>query len=103
MGFDLFFLSAAIFVGVAIPAWIWLLAGAEGVPMHYRLREWHMHEMVFGFLSCVITRVSSHGSAKLDRASAHERKTPFAVMVVVVGGTGVHSSFRDTSPDSGVD
>lgn len=54
-GFRPFFLSAAIFVGVAIPAWIWLLAGAEGVPMHYRLREWHMHEMVFGFLSCVIT------------------------------------------------
>ncbi len=23
--------------------------------MHYLLREWHVHEMVFGFLSCVIT------------------------------------------------
>ena len=54
-GFRPFFLSAALFASVAIPAWIWFLSGAEGVPMHNRLREWHMHEMVFGFLSCVIT------------------------------------------------
>jgi uncharacterized protein involved in response to NO len=54
-GFRPFFLSAALFAGIAIPAWAWFLARAEGVPMHYLLRVWHVHEMVFGFLPCVIT------------------------------------------------
>lgn len=54
-GFRPFFLSAALFAGIAIPAWVLFLSGAEGVPWHYRLREWHVHEMVFGFLPCVIT------------------------------------------------
>jgi len=54
-GFRPFFFSAALFAGIAIPVWVWSLSGAEGVPMHYLLREWHVHEMVFGFLPCVIT------------------------------------------------
>ena len=54
-GFRPFFLSAALFVAIAIPAWTWFLARAEGVPMQYLLRTWHVHEMVFGFLPCVIT------------------------------------------------
>ena len=54
-GFRSFFFSAALFAGIVIPAWVLFLSGVEGVPWHNLLREWHMHEMVFGFLPCVIT------------------------------------------------
>ncbi len=54
MGFRPFFLSAAIFAGVAVPAWIVMLAGVGGVTAHYTPRVWHVHEMVFGFLPAVI-------------------------------------------------
>jgi len=54
MGFRPFFLSAALFAGIAIPAWIVMLAGAGGGTVLYPPRVWHIHEMVFGFLPAVI-------------------------------------------------
>ena len=54
-GFRPFFFSGAVFVGMAIPTWVFILSGVEGVPLHYQLRVWHVHEMVFGFLPCIIT------------------------------------------------
>lgn len=54
MGFRPFFLSAALFAGVAIPAWIAMLAGAQAVNGLYPPRVWHIHEMVFGFVPAVI-------------------------------------------------
>lgn len=54
-GFRPFFLGAALFAGLAVPAWIAMFAGAGGPPFLYAPREWHVHEMVFGFLPAVIT------------------------------------------------
>lgn len=55
-GFRPLFLGAALFAAVAVPAWILLLAGGGGdSELLSRAREWHMHEMVFGFLPAVIT------------------------------------------------
>lgn len=54
-GFRPFFFSAAVFAGIAIPAWAFILSGLDGVQFSYPAREWHVHEMVFGFLPCVIT------------------------------------------------
>ena len=54
MGFRPFFLSAALFAGVAIPAWIMMLAGVGTEHLLYPPRVWHIHEMVFGFLPAVI-------------------------------------------------
>ncbi|MEJ2230755.1 MAG: NnrS family protein [Nitrospirales bacterium] len=53
-GFRPFFLSAALFAGVAIPAWILILAGPNNWNFFYAPREWHVHEMIFGFLPAVI-------------------------------------------------
>ena len=53
-GFRPFFLSAALFAGVAVPAWILMLGGVGGVTVLYPPRVWHIHEMVFGFLPAVI-------------------------------------------------
>jgi uncharacterized protein involved in response to NO len=53
-GFRPFFLGAALFAGVAIPLWILLLAGTGHANFSYAPREWHVHEMLFGFLPAVI-------------------------------------------------
>lgn len=54
-GFRPFFLGAALCAGLAIPAWILILAGVGSAGFLYPAREWHAHEMVFGFLPAVIT------------------------------------------------
>ena len=48
-------MSAGLFAGVAIPVWVLMVTGAENVAFYYPPRDWHVHEMVFGFLPCVIT------------------------------------------------
>jgi len=54
-GFRPFFMSAGLFAGVAIPVWVLMITGTENVVFHYAPRDWHVHEMVFGFLASVIT------------------------------------------------
>jgi uncharacterized protein involved in response to NO len=54
-GFRPFFLGAALFAGVAIPVWIVVLAGVGDSTFLYPARDWHVHEMVFGFLPAAIT------------------------------------------------
>lgn len=54
-GFRPFFLSAALFAGVAIPVWALILTGWTDSPFRYAPRDWHVHEMLFGFLPAVIT------------------------------------------------
>ncbi|MEO8326267.1 MAG: NnrS family protein [Nitrospirota bacterium] len=53
-GFRPFFLSAAVFAGVALPIWAMILSGTENTAFLYVPREWHVHEMVFGFLPAVV-------------------------------------------------
>ena len=54
-GFRPFFFSAALFAGAAIPVWVLIVTGVYDGAWFYQPREWHVHEMVFGFLPCVIT------------------------------------------------
>lgn len=54
-GFRPFFLSAALFAGVAVPIWALILTGWTDSPFRYAPRDWHVHEMLFGFLPAVIT------------------------------------------------
>jgi len=54
-GFRPFFLSAALFAGLAIPAWVLIHAGAGHPSFFYAARDWHVHEMLFGFLPAVMT------------------------------------------------
>ncbi|BCA56491.1 conserved membrane protein of unknown function [Nitrospira sp. KM1] len=53
-GFRPFFLSAALFAGVAIPIWVVLFTSGVTLELLYGSREWHVHEMLFGFLPAVI-------------------------------------------------
>jgi len=54
-GFRPFFLGAALFAGLAVPAWIITLAGGADSNFLYPARDWHVHEMLFGFLPAIIT------------------------------------------------
>lgn len=54
-GFRPFFLAAALFAGLAIPVWAMLLSGAAEASFRLAPRDWHVHEMLFGFLPAVIT------------------------------------------------
>lgn len=54
-GFRPFFLSAALFAGLAVPLWVWLYGQSSSPGFLYPPREWHVHEMLFGFLPAVMT------------------------------------------------
>ena len=54
-GFRPFFLGAAFFAALAVPAWILIVTGKIGSNFLYAAREWHVHEMLFGFLPAVMT------------------------------------------------
>src|SRR5262245_1318992 len=50
-GFRPFFLMGAAWAALAVPIWIWSFLGGAAPMMH---RDWHVHEMLFGFLAAVI-------------------------------------------------
>lgn len=54
LGFRPFYLFAALFAIVAVPAW--LMSFAAGTPLGGYLRgmAWHSHEMIFGFAPAII-------------------------------------------------
>lgn len=49
-GFRPFFLGAAVWAAIALPLWLWVYFGGQG-----RFdRDWHVHEMLFGYVGGVI-------------------------------------------------
>lgn len=53
-GFRPFFFGAALFTGFAVLAWVALFIGRVSVDFLYSPREWHVHEMLFGYLPALI-------------------------------------------------
>jgi len=53
-GFRPFFLSAGAFAAIAMPLWVAMLAFDVSLPASLTGRAWHLHEMLFGYLSAVI-------------------------------------------------
>lgn len=51
-GFRPFFLAASVWAAVAVP--IWTLAFLSILPTPFTERDWHVHEMLFGYLAGVI-------------------------------------------------
>jgi uncharacterized protein involved in response to NO len=54
-GFRPFFFLAALYAGLAIPAWLWIYAVGGELPGPFPSLDWHVHEMLFGYLAAVIT------------------------------------------------
>lgn len=53
-GFRPFFLFGAIYAGVGIPLWLLVFSGEASLPTSFIPRDWHVHEMLFGFVSAII-------------------------------------------------
>jgi uncharacterized protein involved in response to NO len=53
-GFRPFFFLAAAYAAIAIPAWLALYASGFSMPGAFDGLDWHVHEMLFGYLGAVI-------------------------------------------------
>ncbi len=53
-GFRPFFLSAGVFAAFAMPLWVLILAFDVELASSLSGRSWHLHEMLFGYLTAVI-------------------------------------------------
>jgi uncharacterized protein involved in response to NO len=53
-GFRAFFLFGSLYAGLAILVWLPLHLGELSLPTHFAPRDWHVHEMLYGFLPAVV-------------------------------------------------
>ena len=53
--FRLFFLCGAGYAAIAMLVWLALFRGALELPSTFSPRDWHIHEMLYGYLPAVIT------------------------------------------------
>lgn len=53
-GFRPFFLGAALFGALSVLIWVALFAGKAQAVFLYSPRDWHVHEMLFGYLPALI-------------------------------------------------
>lgn len=54
-GFRPFFLLASFYAGLAILAWLPMFYGELALSTVFAPRDWHIHEMLYGYLPAVIT------------------------------------------------
>jgi uncharacterized protein involved in response to NO len=54
-GFRPFFFFGALYAAIAILAWLPLFLGEIALPTMFAPRDWHIHEMLYGFLPAVMT------------------------------------------------
>jgi len=54
-GFRPFFLFGSIYAGLAILVWLPVFAGELTLTTTFAPRDWHVHEMLYGYLPAVIT------------------------------------------------
>jgi uncharacterized protein involved in response to NO len=54
-GFRPFFLLGSIYAGLAILVWLPVFMGELTLTTAFQPRDWHVHEMLFGYLPAVIT------------------------------------------------
>jgi uncharacterized protein involved in response to NO len=53
-GFRPFFLFGAIYSGAAILLWLAMFWGTIALPTGFAPRDWHVHEMLFGYVAAVV-------------------------------------------------
>ena len=52
-GYRPFFPGAALFAGLAIPLWVVLIQTGFDIPSAFSARDYHVHEMIFGYLGAI--------------------------------------------------
>jgi uncharacterized protein involved in response to NO len=53
-GFRLFYLAGALFAGLSVLAWIPMIGGHVSGIGAFSARDWHVHELLYGFLPAII-------------------------------------------------
>ncbi|TCO68850.1 NnrS family protein [Rhodovulum euryhalinum] len=53
-GFRPFFLFSALFAAVVVPIWLAVWTGHVGLAGPFTPRDWHIHEMLFGYVPAVL-------------------------------------------------
>ncbi|WP_026191087.1 NnrS family protein [Methylobacterium sp. WSM2598] len=53
-GFRPFFLLASLYTGLAVLAWLPMFGGDLALPTAFAARDWHVHEMLYGFVAAVV-------------------------------------------------
>src|ERR1041385_1925029 len=53
-GFRSFFLAAGLWAVIAIPLWLPQFYGDIALPTHFAPLDWHVHEMLFGYVAATI-------------------------------------------------
>ena len=53
-GFRPFFLAAGLWAALALAMWLGMLTGALELPSLFAPVDWHVHEMLFGFVAAVV-------------------------------------------------
>jgi uncharacterized protein involved in response to NO len=53
-GFRIFFLAGAVWAAFAMVLWLMLLTGTAALPSALSPLQWHVHELLFGFLPAVV-------------------------------------------------
>ena len=56
-GFRPFFLLGSLYAGIAVLAWLPILHGELSVATAFAPRDWHVHEMLFGYVAAVVTAI----------------------------------------------
>ena len=54
-GFRPFFLFGALYAGLAILVWLPLFSGRIELSSAFTARDWHVHEMLYGFVPAIVT------------------------------------------------
>jgi uncharacterized protein involved in response to NO len=54
-GFRPFFLAGAIYAGLGLLIWLPLFLGETTIPTAFSPVDWHIHEMLYGYLPAVVT------------------------------------------------
>lgn len=54
-GFRPFFLLGAAYAGLAVVLWVPMYFGEITIPTAFAPRDWHIHEMLYGYLPAVVT------------------------------------------------
>jgi uncharacterized protein involved in response to NO len=54
-GFRPFFLFGALYAGIAALLWVPVFAGEVALQTAFAPRDWHVHEMLYGFVPAVVT------------------------------------------------
>jgi uncharacterized protein involved in response to NO len=74
-GFRPFFLLGSLYAGTAVLLWLPMFYGEMTVPTAFVPRDWHAHEMLFGYIAAVIADPREKQVLAMDRSRSVVMKT----------------------------